>query len=228
MPFNATTMGRTMQDSIPRDGAHAHTFVDRSGQLRGRMRFMRFAAIAMLAALPFIQSHWPVGGAFNEGLESAGLVLLVVCIAGRVWCSAYIGGRKNYELVIVGPFSVVRNPLYVFSLIGVTGIGLLTGMLTVTIMFQAIFLAYHHATILREEVSLQAAYGEPYRDYMRRVPRWLPNPRLWQEPSTIEVQPRFLYLTLRDVGWIVLLYPLKEGFDWLQESGMVPILLHLP
>ena len=80
----------------------------------------------------------------------------------------------------------------------------------------------------RCKVSLQAAYGESYRDYMQRVPRWLPNPRLWQEPTTIEVQPRFLYLTLRDVGWILLLYPLNEGFDWLQESGMVSILLQLP
>jgi protein-S-isoprenylcysteine O-methyltransferase Ste14 len=217
-----------MHNSIPGDATPEHTFVDRSGQLRGRMRVMRFVAVGMLTALPFIQSHWPVGDAFNEGLESAGLVLLVVCIAGRVWCSAYIGGRKNYELVTAGPFSVVRNPLYLFSLIGVTGIGLLTGMLTVTILFWVIFLSYHHATILREEVSLQAAYGESYRDYMRRVPRWLPNPRLWQEPTTIEVQPRFPYLTLRDVGWILLLYPLNEGFDWLQESGMVSILLHLP
>lgn len=226
-----TIMGRSMQNPTPGDSTRTgedRTFVDRSGQLRGRMRAMRYFALAIFAGLPFVQSFWPVGSAFNEGLESAGLVLLVVCIAGRVWCSAYIGGRKNYELVTVGPFSVVRNPLYVFSLIGVTGIGLITGMLTVTILFQVMFLAYHHATILREEVSLREAYGEPYRDYMLRVPRWLPNLRLWQEPTKIEVQPRFLYLTLRDVGWIVLLYPVVEGFDWLQESGLVPVLLHLP
>ena len=204
------------------------TFVDRSSMLRSRMRNMRLVALVIIAALPFLQSLWKLDGPVHETLESAGIFFLVICIAGRVWCSAYIGGRKNYELVSAGPFSVVRNPLYVFSFVGATGVGLLTGMFTMTAVFQFVFIIYHHATILREEKALAEAYGAPYRDYLQRVPRWLPNPRLWNEPQKIEVQPRFLYLTLRDVAWIALLYPLVESFDWLQEIGYLPVLLHLP
>lgn len=224
-------MSRTLEESLSDDGAHAApalTFVDRSGMLRSRMRYMRAAALVVLLALPFLQSTWYVEGAVHETFEFAGLVCLIACIVGRVWCSAYIGGRKNYELVTAGPFSVVRNPLYVFSFIGVTGIGLLTGMVTVTIAFQLMFIAYHHATVRREEAALHDSYGAAYDAYMARVPRWLPRPRLWKEPERIEVRPRFLYLTLRDVGWIVLLYPLVEGFDRLQETGILPVLLHLP
>lgn len=212
----------------PSQSASEPTVVDRSSMLRNRMRYMRLVALAIIAVLPFLQSLWRLDGPVHETLESAGIVLLVVCIAGRVWCSAYIGGRKNYELVTAGPFSVVRNPLYVFSFVGATGVGLLTGMFTVTAVFQLVFIAYHHATIVREEKALAEAYGAPYRDYLRHVPRWVPNPRLWQEPQKIEVQPRFLYLTLRDVVWIGLLYPLVESFDWLQEIGYLPVLLHLP
>jgi len=208
--------------------ANDRPIVDRSIMLRGRMRIMRVLALAIVLTLPFLQSLWQLDGPVHETLESIGIVLLVVCIGGRVWCSAYIGGRKNYELVTAGPFSVVRNPLYVFSFVGATAVGLLTGMFTVTLAFQIIFVAYHHATILREEKALAEAYGAPYREYLQRVPRWLPNWRLWNEPKKIEVQPRFLYLTLRDVVWIGLMYPLVESFDWLQAAGYLPVLIHLP
>lgn len=202
--------------------------VDRSNMLRNRMRHLRLLSLVIIVALPFLQSLWKLDGPVHETLESVGIILLVVCIAGRVWCSAYIGGRKNYELVTAGPFSVVRNPLYVFSFIGATGVGLLTGMFTITVLFQLVFIAYHHATVLREEKALAEAFGAPYRNYLQTVPRWIPNPRLWNEPQRIEVRPRFLYLTLRDVAWIALLYPLVESFDWLQGIGFLPVILHLP
>src|SRR5882762_3924792 len=53
-------------------------------------------------------------------IEWAGRLLIVVCILGRTWCSLYIGGRKTRRLVMAGPYSVSRNPLYVFSVIGAT------------------------------------------------------------------------------------------------------------
>lgn len=202
--------------------------VDRSRNLRTRGRNTRILGLAAMLALPFVQSRWPVEGVLHETLEMAGLALLVACILGRIWCSAYIGGRKNYELVTIGPFSVVRNPLYVFNFIGFTGIGLLTGMVTVTLAIQLLFVLYYRVVVAREEEALAAAYGAPYRDYLARVPRWIPDPRLWIEPGAIEVRPRFLYLTARDIAWIILLYPLIELIDHLQMSGTLPVLLHLP
>lgn len=202
--------------------------VDRSRNLRTRGRNTRLLGFASMLALPFVQSRWPVEGVLHESLEMTGLALLVACILGRIWCSAYIGGRKNYELVTIGPFSVVRNPLYVFNFVGFTGIGLLTGMATVTLAIQLLFVLYYRVVVAREEEALAAAYGAPYRAYLARVPRWLPDPRLWIEPGAIEVRPRFLYLTARDVAWIILLYPLIELIDHLQMSGSLPVLLHLP
>jgi protein-S-isoprenylcysteine O-methyltransferase Ste14 len=186
--------------------------VDNTRNARNRMRYIRLIAVALIAALPFVQSVWSVAGQTHETFEIIGVAFLIVCIAGRVWCSAYIGGRKNYELVQDGPFSIVRNPLYVFSFIGVTGIGLLTGMVTITIFAQIVFVLFHHATILREETVL----------------RWMPRFSLWREPDEILVRPRFLYLTLRDIAWIVLLFPFVEAIDALQVAGHLPVLIHLP
>ncbi len=196
--------------------------------MRGRMRYMRSLALALILVLPFLQSIWAVYGPAHESLEIAGMVMLIVCIVGRVWCSAYIGGRKNYELVMSGPFSVVRNPLYIFSFIGITGVGLLTGMVTMTVLAQLVFWFFHHATVLREETVLGEAYGAAYADYVARVPRWVPDFRLWQEPEEIQVKPRFIYMTLRDIFWIILLFPFVEAIDELQVSGLIPVLLHLP
>ena len=202
--------------------------VDNTRNARNRMRYIRLIAVALIAALPFVQSVWSVAGQTHETFEIIGVAFLIVCIAGRVWCSAYIGGRKNYELVQDGPFSIVRNPLYVFSFIGVSGIGLLTGMVTVTIFAQIVFVLFHHATILREETVLRDAYGPAYQTYLDTVPRWIPKFSLWREPDEIRVRPRFLYLTLRDIAWIVLLFPFVEAIDALQVAGHLPVLIHLP
>ena len=48
-------------------------------------------------------------------LETGGVILILVCIVGRTWCTLYIGGNKKRELITAGPYSVVRNPLYVFT-----------------------------------------------------------------------------------------------------------------
>jgi protein-S-isoprenylcysteine O-methyltransferase Ste14 len=46
---------------------------------------------------------------------------------GRTWCSLDISGRKKRELVTVGPYALVRNPLYIFTLLEAFGIGAQSG-----------------------------------------------------------------------------------------------------
>ena len=70
--------------------------VDNTRNARNRMRYIRLIAVALIAALPFVQSVWSVAGQTHETFEIIGVAFLIVCIAGRIWCSAYIGGRKNY------------------------------------------------------------------------------------------------------------------------------------
>ena len=61
----------------------------------------------------------------------------------------YVGGRKNAELVTTGPYSMMRNPLYFFSLLGVAGVGAQTGSVLATFAVTAV--AYAVFDYLLEE-----------------------------------------------------------------------------
>ena len=75
-------------------------------------------SVLMIGALPLIQSNAAVGMFTHEAVETAGVLLIAIAILGRAWCTLYIGGRKAQELTDSGPYSLSRNPLYVFSFIG--------------------------------------------------------------------------------------------------------------
>jgi protein-S-isoprenylcysteine O-methyltransferase Ste14 len=47
-----------------------------------------------------------------------GLLLVGIATVGRLWCSLYISGRKSAELVMDGPYSICRHPLYFFPYLG--------------------------------------------------------------------------------------------------------------
>jgi len=48
--------------------------------------------------------------------------------------------------------------------------------------------AYVAFTVTTEEERLIAIYGDDFRQYCQRVPRFLPDFRLFRSPQTIEVQ----------------------------------------
>jgi hypothetical protein len=140
---------------------------------------------------------------------------------------AYIGGRKSAEIVTGGPYSVTRNPLYVFSAVGAAGIGAMTGSMIVAAGFAVLTYAAFHYVILVEEEYLERTFGEPYRQYMRAVPRFFPRVRLFRESEMLSVRPRLLYRTFRDGLLFMAAYPFFEFVEYLQDAGVLPVLLHL-
>jgi protein-S-isoprenylcysteine O-methyltransferase Ste14 len=164
----------------------------------------------------------------HEGLEAMGLALIVVCIVGRAWCSLYIGGRKKAEIVDRGPYSLCRNPLYVFSFLGAFGMGAQTGSVILALLFVVITVAVFAATVAREEAWLGEAFGDTYAAYRARTPRFIPDFRLWRDADTLEVQPTFFLTTLRDGLAFLLAIPLFEAAEQLQAMGWLPTPFTLP
>ena len=79
-----------------------------------RTGLSRLIAVLAFLVVALTESRWerhqePVA----IFLFSIGLALAAVGAAGRIWCSFFISGRKDGQLVSEGPYSISRNPLYV-------------------------------------------------------------------------------------------------------------------
>jgi hypothetical protein len=160
--------------------------------------------------------------------ETVGVVLIFLGIIGRLWATLYIGGRKSAEVVSGGPYSITRNPLYLFSSIAAAGVGAQLGSITATIGFGAICAAAFHIVILREEKFLKEALGAPFLAYMARVPRFFPKLSLYEEGDTGSFQPRLLLITLMDGLVFLVALPAFELVDGAQQAGMLPVLFRFP
>ena len=166
--------------------------------------------------------------AVHAGFRVAGLVLIGIAIVGRGWCSLYIGGRKAAEIVDHGPYSVTRNPLYVFSFIAALGMGLQTGSLVLAGLFLIIAVGVYFATVKREEAWLQARFGEVYSEYRRRTPRFWPRFSAWRDLETLQIRPDRFVMTLKDGSVFLLAVPIFALVAWLQSIGWVNAIITLP
>ncbi len=188
-------------------------------------------AVALLLSFAFLfvaASYWPDGSLMHEGIEWAGIVLILLCMLGRAWCTLYIGGRKNGMLVTEGPYSICRNPLYVFSIIGAVGAGAQFGSVTSALIAGLVTYVVFLRTALREEASLVDAFGERYRAYSARVPRFFPKLSLWTSPDAIVVQPRKMLLTIADAAVFFIAVPVVETFEYLHDAGYLTTYFRLP
>ena len=121
------------------------------------------APIAQLLSIAFGWSHLPANARFTGfciGMLGDAVFLLSVLCMKDSW-RAGIPDKDKTELVTTG--------IYAFSRIGVL---LLYGNL-LTLGFSLFAMMMLHLQILQEERFLASTFGEPYREYCRRVFRYL-------------------------------------------------------
>jgi protein-S-isoprenylcysteine O-methyltransferase Ste14 len=194
---------------------------------RGRKVALRLLIAALLLGMPFVRSSFP-REELHETLEAIGQLLILIGIFGRAWCTMHIGGQKFSELVTTGPFSVSRNPLYVFSLIATFGAGLQTGsVIFAALALMCVWLVLD-ATVRREEAALRRRFGESFGAYCTRTPRYLPRTSSWRAQNLVTVNMALFYRTILDGFLFFLIVPVAELVDWLQDLGHLPVLLRLP
>lgn len=196
-------------------------------QLIRKVVLFFFAAGGLFIAV-FADSTWPDGSIEHEGIELAGFFLIAFCIVGRTWCSLYIGGLKNKSLIDAGPYSITRNPLYVFSVIGAIGVGAQLGSVVIAILAGIVTWAVFYILIFSEERHLRDRFGASFRNYMVRVPRFFPNFRLWRDMESLTIKPGIVRATFIDACVFLLSIPICEGFDHLHDIGVVPVLFNVP
>ena len=195
---------------------------------KSRIQNTRILLIVTLSVILFSKSTISTQSILHDILKYSGFFLVTICALGRVYSTAFLGGYKNNKLITYGIFSVVRNPLYFFSLIGMFGISLMTGYVTVMIICPIIFTIMYHYLISREEVFLLKHFGSEYQHYLNTVPRLLPNFKLYNAPETIEVNPKFLVKGFKDAIWWSAALPLLGFIYFLHHAKYLPVLFIIP
>ncbi|WP_394801952.1 methyltransferase family protein [Rhizobium halophilum] len=161
-------------------------------------------------------------------LEVLGTVAIFAAIAGRAWSLLYIGGRKNAELVTDGPYSISRNPLYLFSLVGIAGIGAQIGsVLAIVVLVFAAYLAFDMA-IRGEEKYLRKRHENSFADYSGSTPRLWPDLSLWRESDNLPLRSASAMRSLRDGMVFLGAWAAVEMIKLAQSLGVLPILWTLP
>ena len=192
---------------------------------RPRLRILRFGVVLGGVGLSLARPAWSETSVIHELIEHTGLALVVLCIVGRLWSILYIGGRKNVELVVSGPYSITRNPLYLFSTIGAVGIGCMFGSIAAASLFGMITYIVLRKTARQEERFLQGRFGQAYQAYANRTPLFWPNPNLYLGACETTFSPKIVRRNLREACLLLLFFPLTEASEYLQDEGFTPTFL---
>jgi hypothetical protein len=119
---------------------------------------------------------------------------------------------------------VVRNPLYIGNFLGVLGFGFAVQQPLLAVGLGLLFALFYPSVVGQEEKRLGALFGERYGTYCARVPRWLPDWSLYQEPATVTVSPRRIRGAILDAMWFLWAFALWEFVEELHKLEILPTL----
>jgi protein-S-isoprenylcysteine O-methyltransferase Ste14 len=133
--------------------------------------------------MPYWLLPRPVRPAFS-GAGAAGGLLIAAGIALYFACAFWgfaLRGKGTplpmdppKKLVVVGPYRIVRNPMYwsvAFVMLGEAAVFHSVALVDLAAVF---FVAVNLFVLFIEEPGLKAKFGAEYEQYCRQVPRWLP------------------------------------------------------
>jgi protein-S-isoprenylcysteine O-methyltransferase Ste14 len=192
-----------------------------------RILLTRFYLLFLAVLILVSRSHWQPGAWATTLLFFTALSMVSASVAGRMWCSLYIAGHKNTRLVMEGPYSLCRNPLYFCSLLGALGIALTTETFTLPLLVVIAFAVYYPAIILREEKELQKRHGRAMEHYVASVPAFIPCPAHFHQPESYEVKPRIFFTHLTSAIWFILALGVIQLLKTVRMAGHLPAWLTL-
>lgn len=115
--------------------------------------------------------------------EMPGLLMMVLGGTLLLLCIAVFGlwGRgtpsllnPTKELVTLGPYRYVRNPIHIGQVVFFAGLALYLRSVAVLLFSVAWLLFCHFYVVLVEEKGLTRKFGTAYDEYRKVVPRWIP------------------------------------------------------
>ncbi len=92
---------------------------------------------------------------------------------GRQW-RIDAGLNPDHELVTLGPYRLVRHPIYTSMLCMLCGTGFMVTPLPMLLLSTLVFITGTEIRVRIEDKLLASSFGERFLDYQRRVPAYIP------------------------------------------------------
>lgn len=149
------------------------------------LSFLAFVLIGLPWLAYRVDVLWPAYHVDVGPLRWFGWALFVVLVSTYCYASfiltyrgrgAYVEFDPPKAFVATGPFRWCRNPVAGSLVLALGALALALSSTGVLLLFLAAMLLAHAQVVWLEEPLLARRFGEPYRQYLRTVPRWIPRP----------------------------------------------------
>jgi protein-S-isoprenylcysteine O-methyltransferase Ste14 len=160
--------------------------IPRWAAVLGTAVFALIAQGAGVVLLPYAFTRWQSGTRpWPVEMQVIGAVLIGLGGIVIAWAFAQFAGEgtgipipgepNSRRLTVGGPYRYIRNPLYVASVVAITGQALLLSR-PVLLVYAAAFLAITVFLVhWVEDPALARRFGQQFEDYRREVPGWWPH-----------------------------------------------------
>tara|TARA_B100001250_G_scaffold43746_1_gene34440 strand:+ start:773 stop:1360 length:588 start_codon:yes stop_codon:yes gene_type:complete len=177
--------------------------------IRKRILLSRIFVVSMIVTIiindNFRVNTLNISDIQSLGLSIIGFILVTLGGFGRLWASLYVEGFKTKRLITEGPYSMVRNPLYFFTIIILLGFCCVVKSIPIAIALLAGFSLLHIPAIINEEKKLLSKHDHLYKEYYHKTPRLIPNIFKYKRPiSTDRIEVKIK--KINNVIWEIIGY----------------------
>lgn len=130
--------------------------------------------------MTFFHFYFPVFKVVPPELKNMGLILIISGIFLAFWQFFTMKGRtpipygsKPKTLITNGPFKYTRNAFYVCIVLISAGAAVILREITSFIIVAVEFYIFDRYLIPPEEKVLEDIFGQKYKDYKKKVGRWI-------------------------------------------------------
>ncbi len=193
-------------------------------------------ALAVLALFPAFFLGDEASSGIDAGFDFLGMTLIALGQLTRISARGHKAERSGQgdRLVQDGPYSLVRNPMYLGILLIELGLVVILFKWWVGVVFGGVFIFRYILLMRSEEKKLVVLFGEEYSRYMSRVPRLIPSLRGTSGQDISVYLPLKRRWVMREIGAVIavivpvfLIEAWKNGVHgawkayWMEASVMI-------
>jgi protein-S-isoprenylcysteine O-methyltransferase Ste14 len=184
-----------------------------------------FFALLLCAFFPTVFFRNERRVLFDEAAEIFGIAFILLGQILRASARGYKAenSKNGHSLIQGGPYTLVRNPMYLGILL--IGFGIVWMLLKwwAIVIFLVVFITRYVLLILKEEKKLSAMFPKEYQEYKQMVPRILPSLAAISQRDVSEYMPLKLGWLKGEIGSIfavLFVTLLIESWEDIKNEGI--------